>query len=597
MSVITENDGMVPINGSQPALSTNRPIVMPRKKKSQHITTDVEPLSNQPDSSSCDILNNSNEPKNDLATSGLDELQHANSQLPATAKLHLSEGHHHEANNPVCDKEHNTHPDFHDEKTYFQVDGAAEILKDISSEHEEVLFDSKADYESTEKNLPDSLHQVDNGSVSVIGSGSVQFSKPVARASSMPPTTDFKKLVPKWPASSYGTDDSLLEVTEASLSVQHKTKPAVKPPPPRPKIAPPVKPKLTPPPPPPPPKSSNTAVSSNASTPHQPYASAPNSTSTQSSKHVTRKESASKKIDLIKKKGLQIKKAFGSKSRTSHGDGDEMNDTEKPSVSLSTDSSVSSTSNQNAERRKSEHSKPIFNTSSAAHLVDKPKRTPPPRPALPAALQKRHTSENIFSPSGNLTSTPKSKSVSHNVSPISEDFSCKNESHTSLLSSDERRCSDVFLEESHQELISKSDGLDVISSKEINEFSSVQSPPKLENKPARPPPPTQFSTNSITIPIKKKSEKEPEEELSFLDLVKDKKGDRKQDDRMKDYISSEIYCVAIEDYQASNFTDISFNAGEKILVLKELDDGLLFGRNEDGEEGPFPSKYVCQDTS
>merc|ERR1739838_1211252 len=39
-----------------------------------------------------------------------------------------------------------------------------------------------------------------------------------------------------------------------------------------------------------------------------------------------------------------------------------------------------------------------------------------------------------------------------------------------------------------------------------------------------------------------------------------------------------------------DFSDLCFMKGDRILVMYQINDELVFGRNEDGEEGSFP---VC----
>nr|XP_002128571.1 CD2-associated protein-like [Ciona intestinalis] len=79
-------------------------------------------------------------------------------------------------------------------------------------------------------------------------------------------------------------------------------------------------------------------------------------------------------------------------------------------------------------------------------------------------------------------------------------------------------------------------------------------------------------------------------EVAAMKVDKDKKV--QIDVGMKKYITGEMYYVATVDYTPTNFTDLSFSCGEKITVMKRIDEELLFGRNEEGEEGPFPEKFV-----
>ena len=399
----------------------------------------------------------------------------------------------------------------------------------------------------------------------------------LSRSASLPQNPNFQRLDPK-PVMKEKHEreiNSLSKISEESYDVSAKRQPLRKPPPPKPKTTPPHKPKIVPPLPPPPSHRSGVAGISPTSPSH--YTNSPplqdtNVTSVvtektpPSAKPVGRKESASKRIDLLKKKGMQFKekskKVF--KSRTSQGDHDDLEDRTKiDGMEPVLPESVTINQNRQAEI------KPLPTNKSSPSCVEKSKRAPPPRPALPSVLKNRRASE----PPLHLSDSISVQDCTSTLSPVNDStevfgeatFTSKTSANVSLLKS----------------------GDDVLS-----ENFQVQKPPK----PARPPP-IQLSDSTMIVMATRKKPENPKDndDASILDLLKEKKDDKckpEVDEKMKDYFSGELYCIAVDDYESTNFTDISFKAGERIFVMRQLDDEILFGRNENGEEGPFPGKYV-----
>ena len=440
--------------------------------------------------------------------------------------------------------------------------------------------------------LSESNHQAKENAdtdlhASVETENKVDIPKPLARATSLPPNPSFNRVIPKPVFDVQHAVDtnsnSLTEIVEEPTGIRISQKLPRKPPP-KPKAIPPPKPKLTP----PPPQSRSNEVNSSAE-----------KTTPQSSKQVARKESASKKIDLIKKKSLQFKekslKVF--KSRTSQSEPDDLedaanSDNAKPTLS---DSLVSQSPSSKTEHpKKPDNAKPLQPSKAYPSSAEKSKRAPPPRPALPSVMKSRRASVPLIHLSTNAVkqaSTPKP--------PIPPVESCEtkiyNETEdntTSTFSTSNRASLSSQKSEKIPETLPDPDCEDVASP--TNSDKNAFSPQHKPAKPARPPP-MQLDSTMIIVSAKKKAEKSTDEEASILELLKGKDDDKQKpeiDEKMKDYFSGELYCIAIEDYEPSNFTDLSFTAGERVFVLRQLGDGMLFGRNENGEEGAFPGKYV-----
>ena len=321
--------------------------------------------------------------------------------------------------------------------------------------------------------------------------------------------------------------------------------------------------------------------------------------SSQTSKSITRKESASKTIDLIKKKGVQFKeksiKVFRSRSSCSETEISGTNN------SCQSNSSANVAVDKNTLPQ-ADNKKPVHDSATSNILVQRSsseRRAPPPRPALPSVLKTRHPSEGFVDNKGLISKTFLSDNGKETTFTLTEK---KNTEHSLQDLSKQSTNADKPIEKAIEvEPVcqnSKSDDDSSIAAKTESLYSTVKQK-KPTAKPARPPP-IKFNSSVDAISAKKITQAEKtQEEDSFLELLQKKtntdKAKPEVDAQMKEYISSETYCIALSDYNAENFTDISFKAGEKILVLRKLDDVLLFGRNEDGEEGPFPSKYVDVD--
>lgn len=247
----------------------------------------------------------------------------------------------------------------------------------------------------------------------------------------------------------------------------------------------------------------------------------------------------------------------------------------------------------------------------------KVKRTPPPRPTLPLVLQKKLR---------NLEATrPKALGIDEAASPVHQRSlgrDVKDEIVTSQRPVAEfnggspRKNVPLPKPPATPTRPSLLRNLSVsdpnIPAGVSNSGSSLKPPPKgcgslLVLSPSkRTPPPKPLGPPPVPK-AKLKSAKDKNNEMcnneSLLDVIKSKAKDKESTEKpsvdleMKNYLSGEIYCLALYDYHPTNFTDLSFSAGEKLNVLKEINDQLLFGRNADGEEGPFPRNYVTMESN
>ena len=121
------------------------------------------------------------------------------------------------------------------------------------------------------------------------------------------------------------------------------------------------------------------------------------------------------------------------------------------------------------------------------------------------------------------------------------------------------------------------------------------SQPRVKNipsKPSRPPQVRQPVSNKVV-----RKSVSSEEYESILDLVSTTDSNATVDQKTRCYLEGEIVSLAVQDHQPSSLADLSFSAGEKVLILKQVDDQLLFGRNVSGEEGTFPKNYVTTDAN
>ena len=273
-------------------------------------------------------------------------------------------------------------------------------------------------------------------------------------------------------------------------------------------------------------------------------------------------------------------------------------------------SQISSTDSDNP-KTVSENSKKLQRneTWSVTSSEKKVKRPAPPRPTLPLLLQNKFRDMEIpkRKPSATTPSSPVIEKTTNSIakdefptrakSPSSFDGGSPRKNlplpkppstptRPSTLSPDLPPASDSNLAGGAPhpgplpKLRSRSNG-----------SSSLLSPSKrAPPKPARPPPaPKQRASpknNDLSV-----------ENPSFLDVIKSKNENEPivkpaVDDELESYLSGEVHCFALCDYQPTNFTDLSFAAGEKILILREINEQLLFGRNAEGEEGSFPRTYV-----
>jgi len=103
-------------------------------------------------------------------------------------------------------------------------------------------------------------------------------------------------------------------------------------------------------------------------------------------------------------------------------------------------------------------------------------------------------------------------------------------------------------------------------------FTNLKSS-KSKKRPPRPPPPVvSKSKNSQNYP-------HFDHQKKIVDV------------KMKSFISSQGEFVALQNH--NDFTQLEFKKGDHLFVMKELGNGLVFGRNEiSGEEGAFPLKMA-----
>lgn len=457
--------------------------------------------------------------------------------------------------------------------------------------------------------------------------------KPASRAHSLPPNQNFKRITVGTSNNSaqsakMGDDTDLNNSVETNKSTENKAQTHHKPLP-RPRHNPPNKPKSIPPPRPavthsksfnvksrenlaltPGKKSTspaskhsselNISVSPSASKPSSIEGSSTVSTTPSqnvndsnqsnsisiSAKAVSR--SASKAMDLLKKKSLQIKEKSLNMLK-SPADSSEVETIKREDACKTPTTAISAESKNTKNVGKSPAEPKVSVQRSCSE-----RKAPPPRPALPSVLKIRRPSEVAEGSTLSLSS----KTIATNYEADETEMDTKTSTDVNISPTNSNKAGDSLLKTS-EKLDADSGSCDKNSVTEIMQDTdkSISNLTKPSLKPARPPPIKFNSSHEDALSTKKpgKNEEAPEEN-SLLELLQKKsdaeKAKAKVDTQMRDYIFNESYCVAMQDYNAENFTDISFKAGEKVLVLRKLDDDLFYGRNEDGEEGPFPGKYV-----
>ncbi|CAK8686217.1 unnamed protein product [Clavelina lepadiformis] len=293
-----------------------------------------------------------------------------------------------------------------------------------------------------------------------------------------------------------------------------------------------------------------------------------------------REKNGSKGIDVIKRKSLRIKekslKMFRHRASIEETDTALIN---KRKTSLDTDGNPISTATVSTN-----------NPTPGPSGKDKSKKVPPPRPNLPVVLQNKL--HKPVPPSHNPAPSTKSN--------ITRDVADAPPAHRRIETGDPPHHPTPRARMKDHEDPSGTASVKKSSSEKMKNVPPRPTPKVGKaasmNRPARPPPvrPTQsFRTDSSGKPVLPHPVEEEKEEALFDLLTKGVKNAKKTtDEQMMQFISEEMLCVALEDYDPTNFTDLSFSAGDRITVIKRIDEGLLFGRNEDGEEGPFPEKYV-----
>ena len=297
-------------------------------------------------------------------------------------------------------------------------------------------------------------------------------------------------------------------------------------------------------------------------------------------------ESSPKKPHKMKRKSLRLKE----KSKKIFKPRRSLDDFDRPNYErLSETASPAEVKSSNV--REVKVSEPVLNKD-----MDKVKRIPPPRPALPANLKKKlqkpeaKVVHDLISLSDN---DEPPLSVPSEVTKPHPTLSPKRPPPEPPVST-----SNLVPQNSRPVAMPRHKGGGKAAVPVVNENPAVKSPPSTStvSKPSRPPP-AQKSWAKDASKAKNSLQESGlhEEDKSFLEIANENKNESaksKVDHLMKSYISSEVFCVATRDYRPSNFTDLSFSAGEKILVLKEIDGDLFFGRNDVGEEGPFPKSFV-----
>jgi len=234
----------------------------------------------------------------------------------------------------------------------------------------------------------------------------------------------------------------------------------------------------------------------------------------------------------------------------------------------------------------------------------KPKRVPPPRPALPAILQKKivtskdpNVTDNKLDPRvpGSVTTvassveTSSNQNTRHNLSKSSQSVPVRPPAIKSATKSMVQ--ADLATTHNNQRGPGNRDmpaAHDDTSAAAFSEMMPQSRPSGLtvlpKPKPARPPP-AMLPIPPLTLTKVKRGEDDPVP-------VDGEQRKPEIDERMKEYAKAEQFCVATADYHPTNFTDISFQCGEKISVMKIIDEFTYFGRNEDGDEGTFPKHLV-----
>ena len=261
-------------------------------------------------------------------------------------------------------------------------------------------------------------------------------------------------------------------------------------------------------------------------------------------------------------------------------------------------------------------------TTSGHAIVDRnnlkaAKRAPPPRPALPLVLQNKlhHTTCAKTKPSNNViyrnnTNKTPSENSTHSLatSPVRRN---KPPKHPPPLPNS--RPFSVHVENpAHLKAglpsgpvpKPRSTPIDPInngnkSKARTIKFNNLPSPTrKAPQKPSRPPTARKANSSEPATNLSKpvsQDENLSEDNKSFLEIASESKNESTKpqvDEIMKNYLCSEATCVVTQNYQPENFSDLPLEAGEKILVLKEVDDQLLFGRKENGQEGTIPRLFL-----
>jgi len=252
----------------------------------------------------------------------------------------------------------------------------------------------------------------------------------------------------------------------------------------------------------------------------------------------------------------------------------------------------------------------------------KPRRIPPPIPLIKPNA--KPIDRHMKSPPGKIENVVSNKDQtfdqSENIKPNSEVFeSLPSDNKKTYLSDSKNKKSKVSVLRSKsikwagklgiqkKETVSKSNrraSYDLLSTNKQDpalntpvkkvpsrpkSFSNVNSS-NLKKRPSRPPPPQRPSRPppprppSPSISPYKISQTSPNSENPPKKVV---------DVKMKSFISSQGEFVARQDN--NDFTQLEFKKGDRLFVMRELGNGLVFGRNEiSGEEGTFPLEMAQQ---
>ena len=320
----------------------------------------------------------------------------------------------------------------------------------------------------------------------------------------------------------------------------------------------------------------------------------------------TKSDSQPKSFKSVRRTSLKFKQKL-LKSKSSYEELDEPQDSNE----LKT-----------VSRNAAELSRASGSTTAENHdYVKTVKRTPPPRPALPLVLQKKlqNTSSSEKTVATNSLSSNSDDNHSKTLPCGDNSITCNKPippkhpplpPHLRALATPTQKPSSLvpnpvsspMPKPRHNTSVSVAQDVPVsaASDKSADKSSVVSRTKTTSSKPSRPPPARKSFSSKNTYPsrFKKLSSSEDNRvDESFLNVVDENKNEPGKvpvDQAMKDNHSNEVSCVVTQSYlpETENCAHLSLVVGEKILVLKEIDDCLLFGRNKHGEEGMFPRIFV-----